>query len=166
MQEEKNGSFIANDTAIPMRMNPHLSFADKNGAVIIVMENPNPQTYSMSGTKDEKGNTFMGKKEFYLGVLGIVISIIGSVWAVSSYVNNSVNDARKELQASINSNRQETLSAMMAFESRANERFSRFDYQFDKADLRIEKVESKIDESFKEANKNINEIKDIITKSK
>lgn len=106
----------------------------------------------------------------YLPFLGLALTILiafgGFAWKVSDKINESNNELRKELQSSISANRQEIAVLINSIDSRNNDRFNRVDTQFDKVESRIDKIESKIDDNFKETNRNINDIKELISKSK
>ncbi|MEY0432224.1 hypothetical protein AB7V88_20825 [Providencia rettgeri] len=123
-------------------------------------------------TETAKGGIMFSltKTQFAIAILtflGAMIVAAGSItWSLSNHINNSANEVRKELQDSMNLNRQEIVTAMNLLESRSNDRLNRVDSQFEKTDSRIDKLESKIDDNFKDTNKNINELKELIIKSK
>ncbi|HHZ8506543.1 TPA: hypothetical protein ACWL6U_004093 [Morganella morganii] len=167
---DRGVTFVTNDAPIRMQSGQPLGFAGSTGAAIIVIDGSQFQTTPSEPSQNKIGEIAMGRKEFYLGIAGVLltvmVTVIGSSWAISNRVNDSVNDARKELQNSINANRQEILALINSIDSRNNDRFNRIDSQFDKLELRIDKVESKMDGYFNEVNKNLNEIKASATKSK
>ncbi|MEY0066824.1 hypothetical protein AB7W80_00235 [Providencia rettgeri] len=136
---------------------------------IIVVDNPYGK--NENSQKANGGIMFsMTKTQFAIAILGfigaMVVTIGSIIWSLSNHISNSNNEVRKELQASIESSKQELTAAMTLMENRANDRFTRVDNLFDKMDSRIDGVESKLDENFKETNKNISDIKELIVKSK
>ncbi|MBT0375165.1 hypothetical protein ISO79_15695 [Morganella morganii subsp. morganii] len=136
---------------------------------IIVVDNPYGKHENYQ--KANGGIMFsMTKTQFAItifGFIGAMIVTTGSIiWSLSNHISNSNNEVRKELQASIESSKQGLTTAMTAMESRVNDRLTRADTQFDKMNSRIDRVESKLDENFKETNKNISDIKELIVKSK
>lgn len=170
MPIENDGIFVSNDTPIKMGVSPNLTFADRNGTVIIVTDRSPQQNINYEQPQQTESGINVGRKEFWLGITGVIITvavaIVGSVWSIANHVNNSTNESRREVQTSINANKQEVVALLNASDSRNNDRFNRVDSQFDKVDIKFNKLESKIDDNFKDTNKNINEIKDLIVKSK
>ncbi len=170
MPIENDGIFVSNDTPIKMGVSPNLTFADRNGTVIIVTDRSPQQNINYEQPQQTESGINVGRKEFWLGITGVIITvavaIVGSVWSIANHVNNSTNESRREVQTSINANKQEVVTLLNASDSRNNDRFNRVDSQFDKVDIKFDKLESKIDDNFKDTNKNINEIKDLIVKSK
>ncbi|EOA7288151.1 hypothetical protein [Proteus mirabilis] len=170
MPIENDGIFVSNDTPIKMGVSPNLTFADRNGTVIIVTDRSPQQNINYEQPQQTESRINVGRKEFWLGITGVIITvalaIVGSVWSIANHVNNSTNESRREVQTSINANKQEVVALLNASDSRNNDRFNRVDSQFDKVDIKFDKLESKIDDNFKDTNKNINEIKDLIVKSK
>ncbi|EQB7288383.1 hypothetical protein [Morganella morganii] len=170
MPIENDGIFVSNDTPIKMGVSPNLTFADRNGTVIIVTDRSPQQNINYEQPQQTESGINVGRKEFWLGITGVIITvavaIVGSVWSIANHVNNSTNESRREVQTSINANKQEVVALLNASDSRNNDRFNRVDSQFDKVDIKFDKLESKIDDNFKDTNKNINEIKDLIVKSK
>lgn len=121
--------------------------------------------------KNEDGEFSMKKIiTTYLPFLGLALTMLiafgGFAWKVSDKINESNNELRKELQSTISANRQEMTVLINSIDSRNNDRFNRSDIKFDRIESRIDKVESKIDDNFKETNKNISDIKELIIKSK
>lgn len=136
--------------------------------IVFVSERPMPGQHK---PKNEEGEFSMKKIiTTYLPFLGLALTILiafgGFAWKVSDKINESNNELRKELQSSISANRQEIAVLINSIDSRNNDRFNRVDTQFDKVESRIDKIESKIDDNFKETNRNINDIKELISKSK
>lgn len=170
MPIENDGIFVSNDTPIKMGVSPNLTFADRNGTVIIVTDRSPQQNINYEQPQQTESGINVGRKEFWLGITGVIITvavaIVGSVWSIANHVNNSTNESRREVQTSINANKQEVVALLNASDSRNNDRFNRVDSQFDKVDIKFDKLESKIDDNFKDTNKNINEIKDLIVKFK
>ncbi|UNH31662.1 hypothetical protein [Moellerella wisconsensis] len=163
---ERQATFVTNDAPIRVQSGQPIGFSGSHGAAIIVIDGSQFQSTPIEPNQNKIGGITMGRKEFYLSLAGIFLTIIGSVWIVSNRITDSVNDSRKELQSSINSNKQEIATTIDSMEKRVNDRFTRIDSQFEKMESRIDKAESKIDESLKETNKNINELKNLIIKSK
>lgn len=146
------------------------SYYSSRPLMIIDSEYNNGET-----AQDTKGRYMFSMTK--LQIVGLIMTVVAPIcagtWYLSNHISNSTNEVRKELQASMNANRQEMVSLINTIDNRNNDRFNRIDAQFDKLDTkfektnsRIDKVESKIDDNFKETNKNISDIKELIVKSR
>lgn len=125
---------------------PQYEIASDDKHAIIIIKSDHNTTFDKRNIKNE--NITVNKQELIFGLVGLGLTLITGTWILSSQINSSVNEARKEIMAFSQSEKVEI-----------GNRISKVEDHIIRVEDKITKVDEKVSNEFNEVNKSINEIR-------